>query len=106
MAITELQDNDAMTVTLTEADVQLFYGSLPDNFNAIITFEQKIVTAFDSTIHLRTNAFSYELQKNLKFAPALLANTCNLRHTLLLQTVKQTSTRLPGTPSLRNLSKR
>jgi hypothetical protein len=49
-----------MEETLTEANVQQFYGILPKNFNAIITCEKKTVTTFDSTIRLRANAFGFD----------------------------------------------
>jgi len=61
MEISELQDNDTMEDTLTEANVQQFYGSLPENFNATINFEKKTVTDFHNTMDLQANAFGYEL---------------------------------------------
>jgi hypothetical protein len=69
MEINELQDNDTMEDTLTKANVQQFYGSLNENFNATITFEKNTVTDFQNTTDLQTNVFRYELQKKLKFAP-------------------------------------
>jgi len=50
-----------MEDTLTEANVQQFYGSLPENFNATINFEKKTVTDFHNTMDLQANAFGYEL---------------------------------------------
>jgi hypothetical protein len=61
MEITELQDNDNMEDTLTEVNVQQFYGSLPENFNATTNFKKKTVTDFHNTMDLQTNAFGYEL---------------------------------------------
>ena len=62
MEITELQDNDTMEDTSTEANVQQFYGSLPENLKVIIIFEKKTVTDFRNTMVLKKkNAFSYEL---------------------------------------------
>jgi hypothetical protein len=54
MEINELQDNDTMEDTLTGANAQQFYGSLPENFNATITFEKKTVTDFHNTMALQT----------------------------------------------------
>jgi hypothetical protein len=61
MEITELRYSDTMEDILTREMYSTFYGSLPENFNATITFEKNPVVDFHNTMHLRTNAFGYEL---------------------------------------------
>jgi len=61
MEINGLQDNDTMEDTLTEANVQQFYGSLHENLNATVNFEKNTVTDFQNTMDLQTNDFRYEL---------------------------------------------
>jgi len=60
MEVNELQDN-TMKDAMTEANVQQFYGSLPENFKATVTFDKKTVTDFHNTMDLQTNAFCYKL---------------------------------------------
>jgi len=64
METNELQDNDTMEDTLTEANVQQFYGSLPENFNATVTFEKNNVTDFQNTMDLQTNFSVMNFRRN------------------------------------------
>jgi hypothetical protein len=49
MEVTELQYNDTLKYGFTEENIQQFYGSLPENPNAIKTFVKKLLTLSAST---------------------------------------------------------
>jgi hypothetical protein len=48
MEVTELQYNDTLKYAFTDENIQQFYGSLPENSNAIKTFVKKLLTVFAS----------------------------------------------------------